>query len=228
MELIDIERIVTHAKSVGAKTLIDGTFATPAIQNPIELGVDIVLHSLTKGIGGHSDVQGGALIFNSLDKHYQQIAEYRNMTGNVLSPFNAWLIARGLTTLHCRIEKQSQNAAEVATAMEAHPMIKQAHYPFLESGPDIDLAKRQMKLGGSMLSLELKGGAAKALMFAAKVKLFVNATSLGGVESLIEHRKSVEGEASTAPGGLIRISIGLEHSQDLIDDLEQALASITV
>ena len=141
----------------------------------------------------------------------------------MLSPFNAWLLSRGLQTLDCRVERHSANALAIAEMLDAHPAVERVYYPFLESSPDRALAAKQMRLGGGMLSLELAGGREAALRLASRLELFVNATSLGGVESLIEHRASIEGSESTAPDNLLRLSVGLEHADDLIADLEQAL-----
>ena len=141
----------------------------------------------------------------------------------MLSPFNAWLLSRGLQTLDCRIERHSANALAVAEMLSAHPAVERVNYPFLATSPDRAIATKQMRSGGGMLSLELAGGREAALRLAARVKLFVNATSLGGVESLIEHRASVEGTETAAPDNLLRLSVGLEHADDLIADLEQAL-----
>ena len=226
IDVLDIAAICADAKAAGARVLIDGTFATPVAQKPLELGADYVLHSLTKYMGGHSDVQGGAICFRGDASVGTGLEKSRRLTGGVLAPFNAWLIARGLQTLHCRMERHSANALAVAGALEGMPGVSRVRYPFLESHPSYDIAKRQMAVGGGMLSFELEGGRDAAVQVASNVQLFVNATSLGGVESLLEHRASVEGPSSTAPAGLLRLSIGLENPADLIEDLERALAAL--
>lgn len=223
LALLDIAHICTAAHTVGAKVLIDGSFAPPVIQRPFTLGVDYVLHALTKYIGGHSDVQGGAVIVREDQSDLEALHHNRKLTGGVLAPFNAWLASRGLQTLHCRIERHCANALRVAQWLEKHPAIERVRYPFLESSPDYALAKKQMSAGGGMLAFDVKGGHEAALKVASRVNLFVNATSFGGVESLIEHRASVEGDATATPKELLRLSIGLEHPDDLIADLEQAL-----
>lgn len=223
IDILDIEAISKEAKECGAAVLVDGTFATPIVQKPLELGATYVLHSLTKYMGGHSDVQGGAIAYRGESSIANGLVETRRLTGGVLSPFNAWLISRGLQTLHCRMERHCANAQVVAEALEGQTGIERVRYPYLPSHPSHDIARRQMSRGGGMISFEVTGGKDAALSVASNVKLFVNATSLGGVESLIEHRASVEGHKSTAPDGLLRVSIGLENSDDLIDDLCAAL-----
>ena len=223
MALLDIQQICAAAHGVGAKVLIDGSFAPPVIQRPLAMGVDYVLHALTKYIGGHSDVQGGAVIVRENQSDIEALYQTRKLTGGVLSPFNAWLASRGLQTLHCRVDRHCANALQVAQWLETHPNVAKVRYPFLPSNPGYSLAQRQMSAGGGMLAFDVKGGGAAALNVASKVKLFVNATSFGGVESLIEHRASVEGDATATPKELLRLSIGLENPIDLIADLEQAL-----
>ncbi len=223
LDVLDIERAAERAHAVGATLTVDGTFASPAVQRPLELGADVVMHSMTKFMGGHSDIQGGALVFRNDDELAESLKRRRTLEGAVLSPFNAWLIARGLQTLECRMEKHAANALAVARMLDAHPAVARTNYPFLDTSPDIELARRQMRSGGGMLSFELAGGRDAAIRVASRVKLFVNATSLGGVESLIEHRASIEGPYTASPPSLLRCSIGLEHADDLIADLEAAL-----
>lgn len=225
MDLIDIERVCAAASKVGAKALVDGTFATPALQRPFEHGADYVLHSLTKYMGGHSDVQGGALVVREDAAFIDALKRQRTVTGGVLAPFNAWMISRGLQTLYCRMERHAANAAALAEWLAAQEAVERVRYPFLESNHNLALAKRQMSAGGGMLSFEVKGGRDAALRVASSLKLIVNATSLGGVETLIEHRASVEGEASATPKNLLRLSVGLENVEDLKEDLSQALAA---
>ena len=212
------------ARSVGAHVLVDSTFAPPVLQRPLELGAAVVLHSTTKYLGGHSDVQGGALIARQPDELFARAGHVRKLLGGVASPFNSWLVLRGLRSLACRLERHAANAQAVAHALQAHPGVAAVHYPGLPTHPGHATARRQMSAFGGMLSFEVHGGRVRALEVVSRVKLFTNATSLGGAESLIEHRASSEGPSSTAPEALLRASIGLEHPEDLIADLRQALA----
>jgi cystathionine gamma-synthase len=221
--LVDLRAVAAVAKDAGARLLVDGTFATPVLQRPLELGADAVLHATTKYLGGHSDVQGGALIFRQRDDLVERILHSRHVLGAVASPFNSWLVLRGLRSLACRVERHSSNALLLARALEAHSSVEAVHYPGLPSHKGYEIAKRQMKAFGGMLSLRVRGGRQRAIEVTARLKLFVNATSLGGTESTIEHRASVEGAGSTAPQNLLRASVGLEHPDDLIEDLQQAL-----
>ena len=223
LDVVDIESVAKLAHANGTKLAVDGTFASPAAQQPLSHGADYVMHSMTKYMGGHSDVLGGALVFRDDLELAERLREQRSLTGAVLSPFNAWLIARGLATLECRVEKHSENALALARMSDAHPAVACCHYPFLESSPGYAIARKQMRLGGGMLSLEVNGGIQAAIRVASRLRLFVNATSLGGVESLVEHRASIEGENSNAPDNLLRFSVGLEHKDDLLADLSDAL-----
>ena len=223
MKILDIQAISQIARQAGVQLLVDNTFATPILQRPLSLGADVVLHSTTKYCGGHSDVQGGCLVVKSqelLDK----LLHVREVLGAVASPFASWLILRGLRSLPCRMDRHSSNGSAVATALAACPSVEAVYYPGLPSHPGHDVARRQMKSFGAMLSFLVRGGREEAIRVASRVKLFVNATSLGGVESLIEHRASNEGKSSRAPQNLLRLSVGLEHPDDLIEDLLQALA----
>lgn len=224
IDVLDIETICREARDSHAEVLVDGTFATPVVQRPLELGASYVLHSLTKYMGGHSDVQGGAIAYRGDVSIADELREKRRLTGGVLSPFNAWLISRGLQTLFCRMDRHCANAQLVAEALDCASEIARVRYPYLRSHPGYDIARKQMSSGGAMISIELEGGKEAAIRMASNVKLFANATSLGGVESLIEHRASVEGPTSTTPPGLLRLSIGLENPDDLIEDLRSALA----
>jgi len=222
MKILDIQALGGIAHEAGAQLLVDNTFATPILQRPLTLGADIVLHSTTKYCGGHSDVQGGCLVVKSrelLDK----LLHVREILGAVASPFNSWLILRGLRSLPCRMERHSANGSAVAAALAASPAIEAVYYPGLRTHAGHEIAQSQMKGFGGMLSFRVRGGGYEALRVASRVKLFVNATSLGGVESLIEHRASSEGKISLAPPNLLRLSVGLEHPDDLIEDLLQAL-----
>jgi cystathionine gamma-synthase len=225
LKVTDIRAVADLARQAGALTLIDSTFATPALQRPIGMGVDAVLHSTTKYFGGHSDVQGGALVFARRDDLFEKTDHIRHVLGAVASPFNSWLVLRGLRTLACRIAVQSASALAVARALEGWPAVSAVHYPGLESHPGHEVAKRQMSAFGGMLSFQT-GDRESALRAVSRVRLFTRATSLGGVESLIEHRASSEGPQSRTPQDLLRLSIGLEHPDDLIADLEQALQAV--
>ena len=223
LNVVDIAGVAEIAHGAGAQLVVDGTFGTPVLQRPLELGADVVLHSTTKYFGGHSDVQGGALVFARREASFERIEHIRHVLGAVASPFGCWLVLRGLRTLPCRMERHSANALAIAEALHGHRALDAVLYPGLPSHPGHEVARRQMKAFGGMLSLRVKGGRAKALEAASRVKLFVNATSLGGVESLLEHRASSEGPASRTPEDLLRLSVGLEHPDDLIEDLLQAL-----
>jgi cystathionine gamma-synthase len=222
MKILDIRAIAQIAHQAGAQLLVDNTFATPILQRPLIDGADVVLHSTTKYCGGHSDVQGGCLVVKS-QKLLDRLLHIREVLGAVASPFNSWMILRGLRSLPCRMERHSANGGAVAGALAACPSVQAVYYPGLTSHAGHDIAERQMKGFGGMLSFLVCGGRAEALRVASRVNLFVNATSLGGVESLIEHRASGEGKISRAPENLLRLSLGLEHPDDLIEDLMQAL-----
>jgi cystathionine gamma-synthase len=224
LKVVDMAAAAEIARRAGALTAVDNTFATPVLQRPLELGADVVLHSTTKYLGGHSDVQGGALIFARKDELYDKVNHQRHILGAVASPFNSWMVLRGMKTLACRIAAQSATALAVARALEASPAVAAVHYPGLESHPRHEIARRQMSAFGAMLSLRVAGGKDAALRTVSRVRLFTRATSLGGVESLIEHRATSEGPTSRTPQDLLRVSVGLEHAEDLIADLEQALA----
>lgn len=223
MKVADIRALVSIAHEGGAKILVDNTFATPVLQRPLDLGADVVLHSTTKYFGGHSDAQGGVLIFRNAPELVELVLHNRYLLGPVASPFNSWLILRGIRSLACRVERQADNAMAVAKALEKHPMIDRVFYPGLPSDPGHEIASKQMTKFGGMLSFLVAGGRDRAVGVASKLQLFVNATSLGGTESLIEHRASSEGPTSTTPQNLLRASVGLEHPDDLIEDLLQAL-----
>ncbi len=223
MKITDLARGIAVARERGAAVLVDNTFASPALQRPLETGADVVLHSSTKYLGGHSDVQGGALIFRRKDELFAKVEHARKILGAVASPFGSWLVLRGLRTLPVRMERHAANATSVARALERHPAVSAVHYPGLSSDPGHDIARRQMSAFGGMLSFRLRGGKDKALDVIRRVKLFVRATSLGGVESLIEHRQTSEGPGSKSPPELLRLSVGLEHPDDLTEDLMQAL-----
>jgi cystathionine gamma-synthase len=223
LKVVDLTALGAIAKEHGALFVVDSTFATPALQRPIDLGADVVLHSTTKYLGGHSDVQGGSLAFREAGALLAQVDHARHLVGSVASPFNSWLVLRGIKTLAARMRIHCTNAMAVARFLEAHPRVELVHYPGLESHPRHDVARRQMSDFGGMVSFRVRGTRAETLAVTAKAKLFTRATSLGGVESLLEHRQSSEGPTSRTPENLIRMSIGLEHPDDLIADLVQAL-----
>jgi cystathionine gamma-synthase len=223
MQVSDLAELARLAHEAGAALAVDGTFATPAIQRPLELGADVVHHSTTKYLGGHSDVQGGALVFRKKGEAAEKAYHVRKIVGGVASPFNSWLVLRGLRTLPLRVERQSSTALAVARFLEAHPAVEAVHYPGLPSHPGHAAARRQMSAFGGMLSFRVRGGRDEALRATSRLKIFTNATSLGGTESLIEHRASSEGPGSPTPPNLLRVSIGLEHPDDLVEDLAQAL-----
>jgi cystathionine gamma-synthase len=222
----DIAALAEVAHEAGALCAVDNTWATPVLQRPLALGADIVIHATTKYIGGHSDVLGGALVLRDIagSPLEERLRSVQMLGGAVPSPFDCWLLLRSLPTLPLRVRQQSASAAQLAGFLADHPRVQEVHYPGLDSHPGHAVAARQMTGGfGGMLSFEVKGGAAQALAVANRVHLFTQATSLGGVESLIEHRQSIEGAGTRAPEGLLRVSVGLEHIDDLIPDLARAL-----
>ncbi len=224
-DVIDIAAAAEAAHQAGARLAVDSTSATPVLTRPLEHGADLVMHSATKYLNGHSDVLAGALITAKTDAYWQKMRDLRGGNGCVLGPFEAWLLLRGLRTLFIRVERASQSAMAIATALDGHPALSGVLYPGLTSHPGHQVAARQMSGGfGGMLSLRLAGGSQAALRLAERVRVFIRATSLGGVESLLEHRKSIEGADSPVPADLVRLSVGIENAADLIADLEQALA----
>jgi cystathionine gamma-synthase len=226
-DVIDIALAADIAHAAGAILAVDATVASPVTTRALEHGADIVFHSATKYLNGHSDVVAGILVTAKQDERWEDIKLVRTLTGGVLGPFEAWLLLRGMRTLFVRFDKASQSALRLARYFEGHPRLQRVLYPGLESHPGHDIAKRQMTQGfGGMLSLLVEGDAADAKSIAGKTRLFVRATSLGGVESLIEHRASVEGPLSEVPQNLLRLSIGIENCQDLINDLEQSLDAL--
>lgn len=223
LAVADIAALATIAHGHGALLACDNTFATPALQQPLSLGADAVMHSTTKYLGGHSDVMGGALVFAKADGLFEAAAHRRHITGSIASPFNSWLILRGARSLPARMAWHCRNAMRVAEFLAARAEIEAVNYPGLRTHPGHGVASKQMRDFGGMLSVQFRGGREAALRFAAGVKIFTNATSLGGAESLIEHRASTEGADPVAPQNLLRISVGLEHPDDLIEDIRQAL-----
>ncbi|CAN5783101.1 cystathionine gamma-synthase [soil metagenome] len=223
LKITDIAAISRLAHQAAAICVVDNTWPSPICQQPLHQGADIVMHSTTKYLGGHSDLLGGALIARENDPFFQRVRMIQQLGGAVPSPFDCWLLHRSLATLPYRMRGHCENALKVARFLTTQPRVAAVHYPGLESHPGFANAQRQMSSFGGMLSIQVQGGASDALAVANKVKLFTQATSLGGVESLIEHRYSVEGPTSRTPANLLRISVGLEHAEDLIADLAQAL-----
>jgi cystathionine gamma-synthase len=220
----DIRAVADLAHAAGALLAVDSTVATPVLTRPIEYGADVVMHSATKYLNGHSDVLAGALITAHTDAFTENAVRVRSTLGATIGPVEAALLLRGMRTLHLRVRHQSATAAEIARHFEGHPRIEAVLYPGLAGDPGHAVAARQMTGGFSgMLSIRIKGGETAAVCTAANVKLWKRATSLGGVESLLEHRASIEGEGTPCPADLLRLSVGLESPADLIADLEQAL-----
>jgi cystathionine gamma-synthase len=223
-DVIDIAEAAHAAHEAGAILCIDSSVAPPVTTRPLDLGADVVFHSASKYLNGHSDVLAGALVTNTLDERWRQVIETRNLTGGVLGAFEAWLLIRGLRTLFLRYRQSSANALAIARHFESHPAIERVLYPGLESHPGHAVARRQMTGGfGGMLSLMVRGGFDAAARVAAGLRVFLAAASLGGVESLAEHRAAVEGPNSVVPKNLLRLSVGIETADDLIADLTQAL-----
>jgi cystathionine gamma-synthase len=225
LKLCDIAALAEMAHEVGALCAVDNTWATPIAQRPLDLGADLVMHSTTKYLGGHSDLLGGAVVARERDELFARIRGVQVLGGAVPSPFDCWLLLRGVRTLGVRMRAHSEHALAVARFLQENPAVERVHYPGLEQHPSHGLAKRQMRLMGGMVSVQLRGGERAARALASATRLFAQATSLGGVESLIEHRASVEGPHSTTPANLLRISVGLEHPDDLVEDLRNALAT---
>lgn len=226
LHVTDISAIAAIAQKANALLACDNTWATPLLQLPLKLGADVAMHSVTKYLSGHSDVLSGALIFKDSGPLFEKVRSIQRDGGSVPSPFECWLTLRGLQTFPYRVRAQSHSAQQIAEFLAAQPKIESVHYPGLPSHSGHKVAKAQMTGFGGMLSIQVKGGQKEAFKLAAGVKLFTHATSLGGPHSLIEHRASVEGAATRSPVNLLRLSIGLEHPDDLIADLEQALKNL--
>ena len=225
MKVTDLAAIAAIARQPGSPvmTVCDGTFATPVLQHPLDCGIDMVCHSTTKYISGHSDVVGGALITRHQNYLFERARRAQRYGGAVPSPFDCWLSLRGIDTLPLRVRAHSDNALRLARYLKAHPAVESVHYPGLPDHPGHEIAARQMSAFGGMLSFQVIGNRETAMAVAARCKLFIRATSLGGAHSLIEHRASVEGPQTRTPQNLLRVSVGLEHPDDLIADLDQAL-----
>lgn len=232
LNLIDIAAAVDIARSRNIKTVVDNTFAGPSLQNPLNLGADIVVHSSTKYLGGHSDVIGGAFVTND-QKVFETVKFHQNAVGGVPGPFDSWLVLRGMKTLSLRMKQHSANAMQIARFLESHDAVEKLYYPGLESHPQHALARRQMSDFGGMVSFVIKGGEAAARSIAGRTRLFALAESLGGVESLIGHPATMthasipaeKREARGITGGLLRLSVGIEDGDDLVADLESAFSA---
>lgn len=235
LRLSDIQAISQIAKDRGVLLVVDNTFATPYFQKPLDLGADIVVHSVTKYINGHSDVVGGAVVTNN-EELFQQIKFYQNAAGNILGPFDSWLTLRGLKTLAVRMERHESNAQKIAEFLVSNPNVITVNYPGLETHPQHDLAKKQMSGFGGMISFEIQGGIPEVNRFVENIKLFSLAESLGGVESLVSHPAQMTHASIPAyqrknigiNDNLIRLSVGIEDVEDLIADLKYALDSVSL
>ncbi|WP_322798734.1 trans-sulfuration enzyme family protein [Thermoflexus sp.] len=223
LRITDIPQIAALAHRVGALCFCDNTLATPVLQRPLALGADGVVHSATKYLGGHSDAMGGVMVLKEADAFARRLREIQTAGGAILSPFESWLILRGLRTLPYRMRAHSENAMRVAAFLAQHPAVEAVHYPGLPDHPGHEVAARQMSMFGGLLSFQVRGGRETAFRVAERTQLFIRATSFGGAHSLIEHRASIEGPGTATPDNLLRLSIGLEHPDDLIEDLDQAL-----
>ena len=223
LKIVDLAAVAEIVHGAGALCVCDNTWA-PILQRPFELDADLILHSTTKYFGGHCDVAGGIVVAKKEREFFQRVRAIQYEGGAVPSPFDCWLILRGMRTLPWRMRAHSENGMKIAEFLAQHRKVESVHYPGLRSHPGYEIARRQMSMFGGMLSFQVKDGHDAAMSVAAKTKIFIRATSLGGVESLIEHRASIEGPGTTSPEGLLRLSIGLENADDLIEDLDQALS----
>jgi len=223
LKVTDIKKVVAIAKAHGIKTAVDNTFATPICQQPLALGADLVMHSATKYFGGHSDLMGGALITKEKSDWWLKIRQVQEYGGAIPSPMDCYMLARSIKTLPYRVRGHVHNAELLANYLEKHPKVEAVMYPGLPSHPQHAIAEEQMTGFGGMLSFTLKDGPEDAKRVINSLKIFTRATSLGGVESLIEHRATVEGPDTKTPFNLLRVSVGLEHIDDLVADMEQAL-----
>jgi cystathionine gamma-synthase len=220
----DIASIAGLAHAARARCVVDNTWASPVLQHPFELGADLILHSTTKYLAGHCDVLSGAVVAKKDGEFFQRIRLIQMQGGAVAPPFDCWLVLRGIRTLPYRVRGHCQNARRVAEFLSRHARVEAVYFPGLPTHPNHAVAAKQMEDFGGMMSFQVKGGKEEALAVAAKLRLFIRATSLGGPDSLIEHRASIEPPDTRTPWNLLRISVGLEHPDDLIEDLAQALA----
>ncbi len=230
LSIADIAALADVAHQAGALLVVDNTFASPYLQQPLALGADAVVHSTTKYLGGHSDVIGGALVVSD-PALAERLAFLQNATGAVAGPFDAWLTLRGVRTLAIRMDQHCRNAARVADMLRSHPAVTQVYYPGLPAHPGHEVAAKQMRDFGGMVSFRVRGGAQDAVAACGRARLFTLGESLGGVESLIEHpgrmtHASAAGSPLEVPGDLIRLSVGIETGEDLLEDLRQALAGL--
>jgi cystathionine gamma-synthase len=223
LRITDLRAVADLAHDHDALLLVDGTWTTPLLQRPLEHGADFVLHSITKYLAGHSDVLGGAVIAAEEGAVFSRIRSIQEAGGAVLDPFSAWLALRGLRSLAPRLRLQCASARQIASFLDGHERVTTVHHPSLPHHPGHAVANRQMDGFGGMLSFEVDGAREEAMDVAGRVRVFRRATSLGGTESLIEHRASIEPDTSLTPDSLLRLSIGLEHVDDLVDDLTHAL-----
>ena len=224
LRIVDLASVIGICKQKRIKVAVDSTFATPALQNPLALGADIVMHSTTKYLGGHSDLTGGALITAKKDEQWERIRHIQHIQGAIPAPFDCWLLLRGIRSFVPRMMQHISNAKAVAEFLSQHPKVERVLYPGLITHPGHAIAKHQMSDVGAMVSFLVRGTKEDAIKIAQRVKVFTNATSLGGTESLLEHRKSVEGPDSPTPENLLRLSVGIEDVNSLIEDLKQALS----
>lgn len=225
--ITDIEQVAAIARSAGARLVVDNTFASPYLQQPLALGADVVVHSTTKYMGGHSDVVGGALVVAD-DTLGEELAFHQNAMGAIAGPFDSWLVLRGIKTLSVRMDRHSANAERIAEMLVSHPKVSSVAYPGLAGHPGHEIAAKQMKSFGGMVSFQLGGDEEAAVAFCDRTKLFTLGESLGGVESLVEHpgrmtHASAAGSALEVPGDLVRLSVGIESVEDLLEDLRTAL-----
>jgi cystathionine gamma-synthase len=225
LSITDLALVTTMAHESGALVVCDNTFATPVCQRPFDFAVDAIVHSGTKYLGGHSDVLSGLVVVREDAALLERLQSWQKLTGAVLAPFDCWLLRRSIATLGLRVRAQCRSALSIAEFLHAHPATEHVYYPGLPQHPGHAIAAAQMPGGfGAVLSVCVGGGREAAFDTARRTRLFTRATSLGGVESLIEHRASIEGPGSSTPQNLLRLSIGIEDVEDLIDDLAQALA----
>ena len=225
--ITDIAAVAQVARDAGARLVVDNTFATPYLQQPLSLGADVVVHSLTKYMGGHSDVVGGALVTADAELG-EELAFHQNAMGAVAGPFDSWLVLRGTKTLSVRMDRHSENATKIADMLTRHPRVTSVLYPGLPEHPGHEVAAKQMRAFGGMISFRVEGGEEAAVEVCNRAQVFTLGESLGGVESLIEHpgrmtHASVAGSALEVPADLVRLSVGIENAEDLVEDLKQAL-----
>ena len=234
LRVIDIAHVASLAKSASALAIVDNTFATPVLQNPLKLGADLVVHSATKYLGGHGDLLGGAVVGSSAIIERIRGTGLRALTGATLSPLNAFLILRGLKTLEVRMERHSRSALEIAGQLERHPLVSHVAYPGLKSFPQYELAQRQMRQPGGLIAFELEGGVEAGMAFMNGLELIVRAVSLGDAETLVQHPASMthatysadERQRHGISDSLLRLSVGLENVEDLMADIAQALEGL--